>query len=74
MVAMSVLPESPIWLTWKGRSTEASYASRRLVGNDAAGVEAEADAENESETEGLVSAFSNEVSSIFSPHLDPKMA
>ena len=32
MAAMAVLPESPVWLKWKGRGAEAGKAARRLLG------------------------------------------
>lgn len=59
MVAMSLLPESPVWLKWKGNSLAAEAASRRLLGNSQQA--AELAQTEEGENEPLVSSQSNEV-------------
>jgi len=70
MAAMTVLPESPVWLKWRGRTVEAGRAARRLLGAQGAadlveGVVEESAREGEGEGEGeeepLVSPFTNEV-------------
>lgn len=59
MVGMSLLPESPVWLKWKGNSLAAEAASRRLLGSsheDLVASQAE-----DGESEPLVPASANEV-------------
>lgn len=34
MLSMAVLPESPVWLLWKGNKEEAAAAQKRLLGED----------------------------------------
>lgn len=62
MVAMSVLPESPVWLKWKGRGADAVAASKRLLGGNLQGSAIEqAEETSQAEEEPLVAAFTNEV-------------
>jgi hypothetical protein len=61
MVAMSVLPESPVWLRWKGRSVEAGRAAKRLLGSQWEAEEVMDAPYEREEQEPLVSAFAHEV-------------
>lgn len=60
MVAMSVLPESPVWLRWKGRSVEAGRAAKRLLGSQWEAEEVMDAPYEREEQEPLVSAFAHE--------------
>ena len=63
MIFMSLLPESPVWLKWKGRTHEAEAASKRLLGSNQLVTEAGEAEEGLGDQEPLVATFTNEVQS-----------
>ena len=56
MVAMAALPESPVWLRWKGDSAAAGAAEKRLLGSSW-----EASAVSEAAQQPLMDAAAEEV-------------
>lgn len=70
MVAMSVLPESPVWLKWKGQGADAVAASKRLLGGNLQGSAIEqVEDNNGGEEEPLVAAPASEVRVFPQPQL-----
>ena len=62
MVAMSVLPESPVWLKWKGQGSDAVAASKRLLGGSLQGSAIEqTEGSSPGVEEPLVAPYSSEV-------------
>ena len=61
MLAMSVLPESPIWLKWRKRHREARESQKRLLDSDDQLLDLDDESQPQGERDPLVSAFANEV-------------
>ena len=46
MLGMAVLPESPVWLLWRGKKGLAAAAQKRILGDEWQSEDADSDADD----------------------------